>query len=491
MKRGSCRTAALRQGAALKGCLPRRRAGCPIATSHVFSCQTLYLNTSQASQVYKLRPGQAARRRAASLRAAPQCWAKGITPMAAPSAAPETLLEKARRLGVEKEFTVTSCVCPVKLKEVIERGLLRPHEKAALKELAKVALRADGAYEVNLTEKRTECGRAYSKNYARASAITMRGAVRGVLLGGMWTEVDIEACHPSILSSFALMRDMEEHVPGLTEYLANRKEWLQGVAKAFRCSEADAKQCFNAAIYGERRKAVLGADGERRPIHEPWGSDGSEESRARLSSYIREVQALCERLLDDPVIRAEHRKNLRRREKPSSNLFRLLEARPGPVPRGRSVGEVLRAHWRTHSKQVGERLAIRSLMLAIENTHGEVIPGEVIYDGMLVRLEAGGPPKSWDLKALCNDASKRASELFGMNVTFKAKPLVDGDIFPEGRDGAGTTAVMEDKGGVTYCAHALEHAPKALERCPPRRQEGAPLRAGAAERGWAALHGMG
>ena len=241
---------------------------------------------------------------------------------------PETLLDKARRLGVHDKFTVSSRVCPVKLQEVLNGGLMRGHEKAALKELAKRAKR-DGIFTVDLKEKRTKCGRAYSSDYSVASAITMRSDVRGVLYSSAWSELDIVACHPSILKSFALQRGIP--VPVVTEYLANRKAWLEGTAKAFSISEVDAKLFFNAAIYGSRMQAKLGWDNVERRIHESWADDlDGEVHRARLSSFIAEVRSVGEQLLADKEIQKEHRVNLRRADRSSSKLFKLLEARPHP-----------------------------------------------------------------------------------------------------------------------------------------------------------------
>lgn len=114
-------------------------------------------------------------------------------------------------------------------------------------------------------------------------------------------------------------------------------------------------------------------------------------------------------------------------------------------------------------KKVGERLAIHALLLSIEDTNGAVISGEVIYDGLLFRLSGGGMPSSWDVSTLCAAASARAEQLYGMEVVFKAKPLVEGDIFPEGRDD-GTTKAVLDKGGVLYAAIEVEHAERAFGR---------------------------
>jgi len=102
-------------------------------------------------------------------------------------------------------------------------------------------------------------------------------------------------------------------------------------------------------------------------------------------------------------------------------------------------------------------------MRAIQETHGEFEAGEIIYDGILVRRAAGGSPQDWDLSAICANASARASELFGIQVKFKAKPLnTDGDIFPEGQNGFSTALL--DKGCIWYAPNGMKHAPAALGR---------------------------
>ena len=355
-----------------------------------------------------------------------------------PTESSASLIAKGRHYGVAERFEVKSSVCPIVLQEVIKTGLFRGYEKAALQELAKIAVRASGKYTVALKESRTACGRAYAEDYKTASAITMRAHVRGALFGAEWSELDIEACHPSILRSLAAQRGMA--TPVLTQYLAERKAWLKGVARAFHCSEAHAKQCFNAAIYGSTMQVVEGQDGVRRKIHTPWSAAENahdEEYRAHLHAFITEVRDTSQRLLADPIIQRDHKENLKRaKSREASKLFKLLE--------------------------VGERLAIRALELAIAATDGKVVPGEVIYDGMLFRLSDGGPPAGWDVSALCADASARAKALFNLDVTFKAKPLVAGDIYPEGRDGD-TTALL-DKGCVWYTPLKMEHAHKAEKR---------------------------
>ena len=360
--------------------------------------------------------------------------------MAAPIDPEETsLIVKGREHGITDQFEVQSSVCPVLLKELLNTGVIRGFEKAALQELAKIALRreANGKYTVLLTERKTACGRAYAFDYKRASAVTMRGVVRGALFGAKWSELDIEACHPAILRSLATQRGIL--TPVLTQYLAERKAWLRGVAQAFRCSEGHAKQCFNAAIYGSNMQVVEGHDGVRREIHTPWsGGEQGEEYRVRLHDFITEVQATSQRLLADPVIKHDHAENLKlaRHGTEASKLFKLLE--------------------------VGERCAIRALQMTIEATEGKVIQGEVIYDGLLFRLSDGGSPARWDVTELCADASALAKELFALEVTFKAKPLAAGDIFPEGQDGD-TTALL-DKGCVWYAPLKMEHEPKANKR---------------------------
>ena len=351
----------------------------------------------------------------------------------------ETLFEKARRLGADKEVTVHSRACPVKLRELIRPdSIIRGYEKKSLEEFANVALKKAGEYSVLLGEKGTDCGRLYAKDYKTASAITMRGTVRGTLFGAEWIEVDIEACHPGQLRFMASKYIPDTPIPTITAYLAERKEWLSGVAKAFRISQADAKQCFNAALYGSRVKEVEGDDGVIRQIFIPWEGDPDDVHRARLSNFTEEVRNVTDRILRDPVVKEEHKDNLKRARdgRPSSKLFKLLE--------------------------VGERLAILALQHAIKETRGKVIPGDIIYDGMLVRLRKGGSPASWDLSALCADASAKAKELFGMEVSFKAKPLAKADIFPIGRDG--TTTAMLDKGCIFYAPIHADHAPFAAKR---------------------------
>ena len=361
--------------------------------------------------------------------------------MAAPLDPEETsLIVKGRSYGITDQFEVQSSVCPVLLKELISStGLVRGFERAALQELAKIALRkeANGKYTVLLGEKKTACGRAYALDYKKASAVTMRSVVRGALFGAKWCELDIEACHPAILRSLAAQRGIS--TPVLTKYLAERKAWLKGVAQAFRCSEGHAKQCFNAAIYGSNMQVVEGQDGVRREIHTPWsGSDQDEEYRVRLHDFITEVKETSQRLLADPVIQRDHVENLKlaKHGREASKLFKLLE--------------------------VGERCAIRALQMAIEATAGKVIQGEVIYDGLLFQLSEGGPPAQWDVTTLCADASARAKDLFALEVSFKAKPLAAGDIFPEGQDGD-TTALL-DKGCVWYAPLKIEHELKAKKR---------------------------
>ena len=363
--------------------------------------------------------------------------------MAPPLDPAETsLIVKGRFHGITEQFEVQSYVCPVLLKELIKTELIRGFEKAALQELAKVALgkRAHGEYTVLLAEKKTACGRAYATNYKTASAITLRGVVRGALFGAKWCELDIEACHPAILRSLAAQRGIL--TPVLAKYLAERNAWLKGVAQAFRCSEADAKQCFNAAIYGSHMQVVEGQDGVRREIHTPWsGSNQDEQYRVRLHDFITEVQETSQRLLADPVIKRDHAENLKlaKRGAEASKLFKLLE--------------------------VGERCAIRALQMIIEATEGKFIQGEVIYDGLLFRLSDGGSPAQWDVRdvnTLCADASALAKNLFALEVSFKAKPLAAGDIFPEGQDGD-TTALL-DKGCVWYAPLTMEHEFKAKKR---------------------------
>ena len=88
--------------------------------------------------------------------------------------------------------------------------------------------------------------------------------------------------------------------------------------------------------------------------------------------YIREVQDVTGKLLKDPKIQKDHAPNLKRvwDSKEASQLFKLLE--------------------------VVERFAIHAMLKAIEETGGEFVPGEIIFDGILVRHKDGGDPGSWD-----------------------------------------------------------------------------------------------
>lgn len=282
----------------------------------------------------------------------------------------ETSIAKGRRLGIAKTFVAQSIVDRVKLGDVIKRTPLPTLEISRLKVLHFNANKA-ATCEAKLAEKGTECGRMYPENYAAGGAITCRGPVRGALYGRHYVEVDMAAAHPTAFAYLA--RQSGIPTPAVCRYLSSRTRYLKGVARAFRRSEEHAKRLFNAALYGSRNNTVVGDDGVSREIDKTIdGDDEAEECRRLLQMYIREVQDVTGKLLKDPKIQKDHAPNLKRvwDSKEASQLFKLLE--------------------------VVERFAIHAMLKAIEETGGEFVPGEIIFDGILVRHKDGGDPGSWD-----------------------------------------------------------------------------------------------
>ena len=336
----------------------------------------------------------------------------------------ESALARSRRLGVSETVTIVGVVNRTSLNDVIRYAPIPAAEKDAYKALLK-ATDKDGHYTVVIKEKKTGAGRAYPVDYSVASAISSRGIIRAPLWGGSYVELDLVACHHTILANLA--RRYEISTPALDEYLMNRPTWLKGVARAFNRTPEYAKELFTAALFGSKVEFVVGDDGVRRAFDAPAADPGNEPSRKFLHDFKLEMQGVAERLLRHPAVKKEYAENLRKLglAKVASKLFCLFE--------------------------MGERCAIQALLDAVDATDGELRYGEIIFDGVLLCAREGGPPTEEALALLCADAERRADEHFDLKVKFKAKPLAGGDIFPAGSDSASTRALLE-KGSVWYAS---------------------------------------
>ena len=113
-------------------------------------------------------------------------------------AAPD-LLERLRSHGVSAMTTVCSRLSRQRLHKVVHEGALC---KAPLRALLD-SVRPDGTFETKVEEKRTACGRQYSSNYQEAAASTMMSCVRRFVYGAHWVDIDIVACHHTMLLNVA------------------------------------------------------------------------------------------------------------------------------------------------------------------------------------------------------------------------------------------------------------------------------------------------
>lgn len=248
-----------------------------------------------------------------------------------------------------------------------------------------------------MVEKAAMCGRLYPKNYSFGCAATVSRAVRGALYSDTYVEIDLQACHPAVLADLA--RQYGYQICGVETYLQNRSILLDKGARAFDRSKDSIKRFYNAAVYGCKRRTVVGNDGKKRSIDDPFDQstlppgvamEDAEEARLSMKGYLDDVQNIAYgQLLRDPRVIADNAPNIRDWEKSSRKMFRLLE--------------------------VGERRNIEALLQVIDESGGAWEHAEIIFDGVLVRHSAGGEPNKWDLGELCARAERRAQQLFGQN----------------------------------------------------------------------------
>ena len=110
------------------------------------------------------------------------------------------------------------------LKQLLSYRLLKNHKT--------------GLYEINYLKD----GSGRCAPYKSLAAISIRRQIRHTLFKDNYIDIDVENCHPVILSNI-LETNNKEH-PCLQEYIKNRKYYLDEIMKHFNCDKDTSKNVF-------------------------------------------------------------------------------------------------------------------------------------------------------------------------------------------------------------------------------------------------------